>query len=87
VQYPGYVEEICTWLADASQYLVEPPLYGLQISEPSQYASIGAGFPDLEADIARGRRPISALDDAVKEWKAAGGDQLRTFYAELLDKQ
>lgn len=87
VQYPGYVEEICTWLADASQYLSEPPLYGLQISEPSQYASIGAGFPDLEADIVRGRKPLTALDDAVAEWKAAGGDQLRAFYTELLDKQ
>ncbi|NYE74453.1 substrate-binding domain-containing protein [Microlunatus parietis] len=87
MQYPGFVEEYCTWQHRAGELAAEPLFYGMNIAEPSQYASIGQPFEDLESDIARGRKPLSALDDAIKTWKAAGGDQLRSFYQEILDKQ
>lgn len=87
VQYPGYVEAAVGWMNDAAQYVEEPPFYGVQISEPPEYASIGQPFEDLEADIARGRKSLSDLDTAIKEWKAAGGEQLRAFYTELLDEE
>lgn len=87
MQYPGYVEEYCTWQQRAGEFAAEPLFYGMNIAEPSQYASIGQPFEDLESDIARGRKPLSALDDAIKTWKASGGEQLRTFYQEILDKQ
>lgn len=85
VQYPGYVEAFCSWMADAAQYIKEPILYGKQISEPQEYASISQPFEDLEKDIARGRKSIKDLDTAVADWKAAGGDQLREFYQAILD--
>lgn len=85
VQYPGYVEAASTWQARAAEHLVDPLFYGMQISEPAQYASIGQPFDDLEKDIARGRRTLSDLDSAVATWKSAGGEELRAFYQDVLD--
>ncbi|QDP96135.1 sugar ABC transporter substrate-binding protein [Microlunatus elymi] len=87
VQYPGFVKDYCTWAIKAGESVKEPLFYGMNITEPSQYASIGQPFTDLESDIGRGRKPISALDDAIKEWQAAGGNELRTFYQQILDNQ
>ncbi|WP_114560121.1 extracellular solute-binding protein [Desertihabitans aurantiacus] len=87
VQYPGFVEEYCSWMADAAQYLQEPPLYGVQITEPPQYASLAQPFEDLEADIPRGRKSLDDLDAAVENWRSSGGEELRAFYQGLLDQQ
>ncbi|PZG00743.1 extracellular solute-binding protein [Micromonospora endophytica] len=40
-----------------------------------------------ELDIVAGRKPISAWDDAVAQWKAAGGDQIRGEYEKALADQ
>lgn len=87
VQYPGFVEDYCTWMADAAQYLVDPLFYGVQISEPSRFAALSAPFEDLEKDIARGRRSMADLDEAVETWRTSGGDELRQFYQDILDAQ
>ncbi|GAA1427287.1 extracellular solute-binding protein [Microlunatus lacustris] len=87
VQYPGFVEAMCTWMAEAAPFAKEPLFYGQQITEPTQFASIAAPFTDLEKDIARGRKSLSDLDAAIAEWKASGGDQLRDFYQKILDQQ
>ena len=50
-----------------------------------QYASIGQPFVDLEKDISRGRKSLDDLDAAVETWRASGGEELRTFYQEILD--
>ncbi|AEG45013.1 extracellular solute-binding protein [Isoptericola variabilis] len=87
VQYPGFVEDFCTWMADAAQYLEEPVFYGMQITEPSQFASLATPFPDLEKDIARGRKSMADLDEAVETWRSSGGEELRAFYQDILDQQ
>ncbi|MBL0885813.1 extracellular solute-binding protein [Myceligenerans indicum] len=87
VQYPGFVEAYCTWMADASQYVTEPLFYGTQITEPQRFASLNAPFDDLEKDIARGRKTLADLDEAVETWRSSGGDELRAFYQDILDKQ
>jgi putative aldouronate transport system substrate-binding protein len=84
VQYPGYVKAFSEVTAKLAKFAVEPMFYGQQIVEPDEYASIGQPFIDLEKDISRGRKPISALDDALATWKSSGGDQLREFYQGLL---
>ena len=48
--------------------------YGMNVSEPAQYASIGQAVDDATKDVRSGRKPISAFNDAVKSWKAQGGD-------------
>jgi putative aldouronate transport system substrate-binding protein len=87
VQYPGYVEAYCTWMAAASEYVEEPLFYGMQISEPAQFASLATPFEDLEKDIARGRKSMADLDDAVATWSSSGGEELRAFYQDILDEQ
>lgn len=87
VQYPGYVEAASVWQAKAAEYVTDPVFYGQQISEPQQFGSLAQPFVDLEKDISRGRKSLSDLDAAVTTWKAAGGDDLRAFYQEILDAQ
>ncbi|GAB3171955.1 extracellular solute-binding protein [Myceligenerans halotolerans] len=87
VQYPGYVEDYCTWMADAAQYVEEPLFFGTQISEPQQYASLKTPFEDLEKDIARGRKTLADLDEAIETWRSSGGEELRAFYQDILDEQ
>ena len=87
VQYPGFVEAISTWQAKAVEYVSEPVFFGQQISEPQQFGSLAQPFVDLELDISRGRKSLSDLDAAVTTWKAAGGEELRAFYQEILDAQ
>ena len=87
VQYEGFVEAYCTWMADASEYVEEPLFYGKQITEPAQFASLATPFEDLEKDIARGRKSLADLDEAVATWTSSGGEELRAFYQGILDEQ
>ncbi|MFC7877784.1 extracellular solute-binding protein [Isoptericola sp. NPDC057391] len=87
VQYPGFVEAFCNWMADAAQYVEEPAFFGMQITPPSQYSGIDEPFVDLEKDISRGRKTMADLDEAVETWKSSGGEELRTFYQGILDEQ
>ncbi|MEL7977019.1 extracellular solute-binding protein [Isoptericola sp. F-RaC21] len=87
VQYPGFVEAYCTWMADAAQYVEEPLFFGMQITEPSQFSGIATPFDDLQKDIVRGRKTMADLDKAIETWKSSGGDELRDFYQGILDEQ
>jgi len=87
VQYPGFVEAFCTWMAEAAEYVQDPAFYGMQITEPNEYASLDQPFEDLEKSIARGRKSLDDLDAAVETWRTSGGDELRTFYQDILDAQ
>lgn len=87
VQYPGFVRASSQWQTTAAEYLQEPLFYAQQIVEPAQFASIGQPFVDLEKDISRGRKSLDDLDAAVETWRSSGGEELRTFYQEILDAQ
>ncbi|GAB4083777.1 extracellular solute-binding protein [Myceligenerans cantabricum] len=87
VQYPGFVEAYCTWMAEASEHVEEPLFYGMQITEPQRFAALHTPFEDLEKDIARGRRTLDDLDDAIETWRSSGGEELRAFYQGILDEQ
>lgn len=87
VQYPGFVEAYSTWMAEAAQYVHEPLFLGQNITEPSEYASLGQPFEDLEKDIARGRADLDDLERAVETWRSSGGEELRAFYQEIYDEQ
>ena len=85
VEYPQFVTDYCGWSARMSAFAADPVLYGVQIQEPAKFGSLGSPFDDLKADVANGRKELSALDDAIKTWKSNGGDELRTFYQKYLD--
>lgn len=85
-QYENFVKDYSTWVNETASHFKEPLFYGMNITEPTRLASISAPFPDLEADIARGRKSLSDLDKAIATWKKAGGEELRTMYKGILDK-
>lgn len=87
VQFPGYVEKSSTWINETAKFYVDPLFYGMNITEPSEYASLATPFTDLEKDIARGRKTLKDLDAAIDTWRKSGGDQLRDFYQKILDEQ
>ncbi|QCB94697.1 extracellular solute-binding protein [Cellulomonas shaoxiangyii] len=87
VTLPDYVEQYSAWTATNSEYVVEPLFYGMNITEPNQFASLGQPFVDLEKDIARGRKSMDDLDAALETWRASGGEELRAFYTEIYEAQ
>ncbi len=87
VEDPIFVENVSTWMAKETETFADTPFYGQRIVEPPQFATMGRPFTDLEKDIARGRQDISALDPALETWRTSGGNELKAFYQEILDKQ
>ena len=74
------------WQADMVKYAVKPMFFAMNVTEPSQYSSIGQAVKDTILDVKLGRKPISAFQDAVKTWKSQGGDALRSFYDDIRTK-
>ncbi|WBQ03658.1 extracellular solute-binding protein [Kribbella sp. CA-293567] len=83
-EYPGYVEAMNAWGNNAAK-LREPNLFeGIRVEQPSKMAALAQPFDDKLQDIYRGRRPVSELKVAVKEWQTNGGNEGRDFYAKVL---
>jgi putative aldouronate transport system substrate-binding protein len=80
------VKDYAAWEADMVKYAVKPVFYGMNISEPTQFAKLNQPMVDVSKDVRYGRKPVSAFQDALKTWKAQGGDQLRAFYEDIRTK-
>ncbi|MEO3744068.1 extracellular solute-binding protein [Plantactinospora sp. B5E13] len=72
----------------AIPHLVRNPAEGLysetSLSKSGELTKI---IDTAELDIVFGRKPISAWDDAVRQWRAAGGDQIRGEYEKAFAEQ
>ncbi len=67
---------------------IQNPTLGLfSDANATKGATIGKNFTSATDDIIQGRKPLSALDDAIKAWKSGGGDEMRHDYEEQLQKQ
>jgi len=86
-RFPEFVKAECAWQVACSEFVTDPLFFGQQISEPSKFGSLAEPFVDLEKDIARGRKTLKDLDEAIATWKSSGGDDLRKFYQDILDKK
>ncbi|MBU2670319.1 hypothetical protein KOI35_43135 [Actinoplanes bogorensis] len=80
------VKDYAAWEADMVKYAAKPAFYGMNVTEPAQYANINQPMVDLIKDIRYGRKPVSAYADGLKTWKAQGGEQLRAFYEDIRSK-
>lgn len=80
------VKDYAAWEADMVKYAAKPAFYGMNVTEPAQYANINQPMVDLVKDIRYGRKPVSAFQEGLKTWKAQGGDQLRAFYEDIRSK-
>ncbi|WP_432991561.1 hypothetical protein [Dactylosporangium sp. CA-233914] len=80
------VKDYAAWQADMVKHAVKPLFYGMNVSEPAQYSSLGQPMIDTITDVKLGRKPISAWTDAVNNWRKQGGDELRKFYDGIREK-
>jgi len=83
-EYPGYVEAMSTWQNLAAKYREKNLFEGIRVEQPAKYAALAQPFDDKLQDIYRGRRPMSDLKVAIKEWQTKGGDAGRDFFAKVL---
>ncbi|MDC0773510.1 extracellular solute-binding protein [Streptomyces sp. HD] len=67
-------------------FLKKTSLYGMTVVEPARYATLKSPFEQLEIDFVRGNKKLSDVQAAISTWKSSGGDKLRDWYKELLDK-
>jgi putative aldouronate transport system substrate-binding protein len=82
----GFVQvakDFSAWESNMVTYAAKPVFYGMNITEPPQYAKLNQPMVDIAKDVRYGRKPVSAFQDALKSWKAQGGDQLRAFYEDI----
>lgn len=84
--FPQVAKDFGAWQADMVKFAVKPLFFAMNITEPSQYSSIGQAVEDTITDVRFGRKPISAFKDAVNTWRSQGGDQLRAFYEDIRSK-
>lgn len=81
---PNYVTDLLNWANASVKYLEADPWAGLKLETPANYSKNIQPTEDKIQDVLRGRRPVSDLDQIVKEWRAAGGDEGRDFFAKAL---
>ncbi|MDE3076086.1 MAG: hypothetical protein KGJ86_11720, partial [Chloroflexota bacterium] len=53
-------------------------------TDGSKSVSLNSAFRSVMVDIVSGRKPISAYDAALKDWRTNGGDQIRKEFEEGL---
>ncbi|MFD5059423.1 extracellular solute-binding protein [Streptomyces sp. NPDC058394] len=83
---PQLVKDYAGWMARQAPNVKKPLFFGMQVVEPQRYASLYTPFDDLQKDIRRGRKKVSDVDAAVTTWKNSGGDKLRAWYQDILEK-
>jgi putative aldouronate transport system substrate-binding protein len=83
-EYPGYVEAMNAWGNNAAKLREKNLFEGIRVEAPTKMAALAQPLDDKLQDIYRGRRPVSELKVAVKEWQDKGGNEGREFYAKVL---
>lgn len=83
---PQAATDFANWMGRMMAFAKKPLFYAMQIQEPTKYASLYTPFDDLQKDVVRNRKSIADVKAAVANWKSNGGDDLRAFYQDILDK-
>jgi putative aldouronate transport system substrate-binding protein len=84
--FPDVAKAQVEWYQRMGSFTKKSSFYGQMITEPTRYTNLGNDFEQLEDDIARGRKKISDMQQAVSTWKRQGGDKLRDWYQKILDE-
>ena len=79
-------KDSAAWEADMVKYAVKPAFYGMNVTEPQEYANINQPMIDVIKDVRYGRKPVSAYREALKTWQSSGGNALRSFYEDIRSK-
>lgn len=84
--YPDYVQDFYAWQQSTAPFLIDDLLDGLNVEEPPKFQTLQQPLTDKEADISRGRAKVGDWTATVANWRKRGGDELRAFYDENLQK-
>jgi putative aldouronate transport system substrate-binding protein len=74
------------WQQRMGAFMKKTTTYGMTIIEPSRYADLSSQLEQLQIDYVRGNKKMSDVQAFIATWKSSGGDKLRDWYKELLDK-
>jgi putative aldouronate transport system substrate-binding protein len=81
---PHYVQDLFAYSQRTVQYLEEDLFKGIKLEFPPNYSKILVITEDRLSDVLRGRRPLSDLDQIVRDWRRTGGDEGRAFFEKAL---
>jgi putative aldouronate transport system substrate-binding protein len=84
--FPEVARKQVEWQQRQGAFVKKTSTFGMNIVEPTRYANLSSQFEQLEIDYVRGNRKLSDVQAAISTWKSSGGDKLRDWYKELLDK-
>ncbi|MFF3818581.1 extracellular solute-binding protein [Streptomyces bluensis] len=84
--FPEVARKQAEWQQRMGAFMKKTSTYGMNIVEPSRYAGLVSQFEQLEIDYVRGHKKLSDVQAAISTWRSSGGDKLRDWYKELLDK-
>ncbi|MEV3915232.1 Tat pathway signal sequence domain protein, partial [Streptomyces canus] len=84
--FPEVARKQVEWQQRMGAFMKKTSIYGMNIVEPARYAHLESQFEQLEIDYVRGNRKLSDVQAAISTWKSSGGDKLRDWYKQLIDK-
>lgn len=84
--FPEVARKQVEWQQRMGAFMTKTSTFGMNIVEPSRYANLASQFEQLEIDYVRGNKKLSDVQQAISTWKSSGGDKLRDWYKELIDK-
>jgi putative aldouronate transport system substrate-binding protein len=84
--FPDIARKQVEWQQRMGAFMKKTSTYGMNIVEPTRYATLSSQFEQLEIDYVRGHKKLSDVQQAISTWKSSGGDKLRDWYKQLLDK-
>jgi putative aldouronate transport system substrate-binding protein len=85
----GFVQaakDFGAWQASAVPYAVKRVFFGMNITDPAQYATIDQPIFDTITDVRLGRKTLQDYKDALETWRKAGGNALRDFRKSVMDQ-
>lgn len=67
--------------------VIDPTLSLFSDTWSRKQGQLGTLINDAQHDILSGRKPVSAWDDVVKQWRSMGGDKVRAEFEDALHNQ
>ncbi|MFE5812889.1 extracellular solute-binding protein [Streptomyces sp. NPDC056479] len=84
--FPDVARKQTEWQQRMGAFAKKTSTYGMKVIEPTRYANLASQHEQLQKDYVRGHKKLSDVQDAISTWRSSGGDKLRDWYKELLDK-
>ncbi|MFD9303430.1 extracellular solute-binding protein [Streptomyces sp. NPDC060048] len=83
---PDVARKQVEWQQRMGAFMKKTSTYGMTVVEPTRYANLASQHEQLQIDYVRGNKKLSDVQAAISTWRSSGGDELRDWYKELLDK-